>query len=264
MRVSEFMTPGPVTVEGDEELDTALRLMERHDVRHLPVVEGKTLVGVLSDRDLLKATGGVQGTGRSTEKNRVRDHAVPAPFVADPDDSAVSVLVEVVARGIGCLPVVRGGELIGIVSEMDLLREFVRAVDRGEVAGSTSVTVKHLMTRAPRTVRTTDSIEVAFRLMEGGAVRHVPVTEDGKLVGILSDRDLRRAHACGFGSETAAAEEMTPRPVTVTSTTMARDAAHAMRKQKLGALPVVDDGELVGILTIPDLLDHAVGALRLA
>jgi acetoin utilization protein AcuB len=57
MKVADVMTPEPVTIESVSSLDRALELMDRLDIRHLPVLEDGRLAGILSDRDVLEATG---------------------------------------------------------------------------------------------------------------------------------------------------------------------------------------------------------------
>ena len=57
MKVQEFMTAAPLTIDENASLETALATMDEHAIRHLPVVEGEHLIGVLSHRDLIGLTG---------------------------------------------------------------------------------------------------------------------------------------------------------------------------------------------------------------
>lgn len=265
MIVADFMTPDPLTVDVDDELDQALRLMDERRVRHLPVLEQGKLVGVLSDRDLLALTGGVRGAGRFVAGGRrVGDHLRREPVTAEPDDSAVSILVEVVLNGIGCLPVVKDGALVGIVTEMDLLREYLKAARSGRLAGEVDPTLEALMTRDVETLESRASLDDAVSLMRRTSVRHIPVRDEDRLAGIFSDRDLRRAQAHGFGAETTVGETMTPDPRTLSPRDTVTAAAELMHEQRISALPIVDGTELVGIVSIPDVLDHCMGTLRLA
>ena len=88
--------------------------------------------------------------------------------------------------------------------------------------------------------------------MDSGNFRHVPVVEEGKLIGILSDRDIR-SHA-GALESTCASAEMTANPVTVDPTTTVEEATRLMLRLKISAVPVVEDGKPVGILTTSDIL----------
>lgn len=119
--------------------------------------------------------------------------------------------------------------------------------------------VNQLMTKEPTTVASTDTLEQARLLMEAGGFRRVPVIDQGKLVGILSDHDIRQ-HA-GHLAHTRVDAAMTRRVVTVTPSTMMERAAHLLLKHKVGGLPVVDGNRVVGIVTTSDILGAFVRML---
>ena len=96
--------------------------------------------------------------------------------------------------------------------------------------------------------------------MDWKHVRHVPVEdESGRLVGLVSHRNLLRLLACGLhgsNAESIAVRNiMKADPVTVSPSTPTLEAIEIMRSHKLGCLPVVEDGTLVGILTAHDFLE---------
>lgn len=97
-------------------------------------------------------------------------------------------------------------------------------------------------------------------------INQLPVVVNDKLVGIVTDRDLRDAYPSSlrpfrgkdideFGDSHLVEEVMTYSVVTVSPQTSLRDAALQLRQQRFGALPVVENGKLVGIITRSDLLD---------
>jgi acetoin utilization protein AcuB len=115
-----------------------------------------------------------------------------------------------------------------------------------------------------------DSILHAREVMEQQRVNQLPVVVDGRLVGIVTDRDLRdafpsvfepprqRASARQHGSDPAAIaveNVMTTNVLTLGPNDLVVDAARLMRRERIGALPIVDGTRLVGILTRSDLLD---------
>ena len=112
--------------------------------------------------------------------------------------------------------------------------------------------ISRLMTNGPATVSSNDSLQTAAMLMEKGGFRRVPVVDGGKLVGIVSDRDVR-AHS-GYLELTKVTAAMTSDPKTVTPKMSVEDAARLMIEHKIGGLPVVENGKLVGILTATDIL----------
>ena len=122
-------------------------------------------------------------------------------------------------------------------------------------------TVGHLMSTDLFTVRPDDLVEMVARVMEWKDVRHVPVEDgEGRLVGIVSHRSLLRMLADGppGGGELVAVRQiMNPDPVSVAPTTPVPEAVELMRSRRIGSLPVVEDGRLVGIVTVYDFLESA-------
>ena len=112
--------------------------------------------------------------------------------------------------------------------------------------------ISRLMTHQPVTVSSQDHLQTAATLMERGGFRRVPVVDGDSLVGIITDRDIRR-HV-GYLDSTKITAAMTADPKTVTPKMSVEDAARLMISHKIGGLPVVEDGKLVGILTTTDVL----------
>jgi acetoin utilization protein AcuB len=108
------------------------------------------------------------------------------------------------------------------------------------------------MTKDPVTVIGEDLLIQARLKMQKGGFRRLPVVSDGLLVGIITDRDMRE-HA-GYLDRTEVAAAMSKKPITVTPATTVEVAAQRLLKQKIGGLPVVEDGHLVGMITTSDIL----------
>jgi CBS domain-containing protein len=127
------------------------------------------------------------------------------------------------------------------------------------------ITVADFMTKDLVTVRATDDLALAESLLRLGGIRHLPVVQDGKLVGLLTQRDLLRSGAAGkpVARETAVRDAMTPAPTTVRPVTGLAQAARVMLERKFGCLPVCDDaGSLVGIVTEADFVRFAADVVR--
>lgn len=129
------------------------------------------------------------------------------------------------------------------------------------------LTVSDLMTVNPCTVTPTTTLRHIMELMKGEGCRQLPVLEDGRLVGIVTDRDVRlvmnspivlhgRWQDEELMDKVTAESCMTPNPITVTPDTPAYRAAEMLSIYKFGALPVVEEGKLVGIVTTTDFLDY--------
>ncbi len=125
--------------------------------------------------------------------------------------------------------------------------------------------VKDSMTREVVTLTPQDTAKTALALCRDRRIRHLPVMGDGGLVGIVSDRDLRSA-APAFGeAERVAtlegvriADVMAGEVATADPEDPIEQAANVMREEKIGCLPVVQDGDLVGILTSSDVMKALV------
>lgn len=128
------------------------------------------------------------------------------------------------------------------------------------------LTVNDLMTLIPNTVTPDTPLRTIVGVMKSQGCRQLPVLDNGRLVGIITDRDVRLVmnspivlHGRWQDEElldkVTAESCMTPNPVTVTPDTPAAQAAELLALYKFGALPVVEAGTLVGIVTVTDFLE---------
>ncbi len=108
------------------------------------------------------------------------------------------------------------------------------------------------MSKNPETIAPEDYLADAVVKMARGGFRRLPVVKDGKLVGIITDRDLRE-HA-NLLKRTRTQAAMTKDLLTVTPRTTLEQAAKLMLSHKISGLPVTDAGQLVGIITTSDIL----------
>jgi CBS domain-containing protein len=108
------------------------------------------------------------------------------------------------------------------------------------------------MTLDPVTAAPEDKLSAVHSKMLEGGFRCVPVVKDGKPIGIVTDRDIR-AHT-GFLDHTEAFKAMSEALITVSPSTTIREAARLLRERKIGALPVVENEKLAGVITTTDVL----------
>lgn len=146
MLVKDRMTPDPVTISPDTSFPEAFRIMREKRIRHLPVLENKKLIGVVARTDLLHASPSPATSLSVFEISylmanlHIRE-VMSTPPVTVPEDlpleEAASIMVE---KKIGCLPVMRDGEMVGLITETDIFETFVEILG-GEDA-SLRVTVR--------------------------------------------------------------------------------------------------------------------------
>ena len=124
------------------------------------------------------------------------------------------------------------------------------------------IMVRDVMTRRLVTIGPETPCAEARRLMDEHRIRHLPVMAGGRLIGMVSDRDVRSVPSGAPGP--VAGRIMTPDPATVSSDTRIEHAARLMLDARFGSLPVVDAGDLVGIVTYTDLLRAFVRVIETA
>jgi len=120
------------------------------------------------------------------------------------------------------------------------------------------VKVEEFMTRDPATLRPESMCSEAAALMKREDCGSLPVVKDGKLVGIVTDRDIVIRGLAGGKDPThlAVSEIMTAGPLTVAPDMKAEDASKLMSEKQVRRLPVVENGRLVGVLAIGQLARH--------
>jgi CBS domain-containing membrane protein len=127
--------------------------------------------------------------------------------------------------------------------------------------------VREIMMGSPVTLKPEDTLDLANDVISLGRIRHIPVVEDKRLVGLLSERDLMGAAATkifGLKQKSKSAllksvlikDVMKKKVLTVAPSTKIKDAAHLMADKKIGCVPVVSDGTLVGLVTTTNILRY--------
>ena len=130
--------------------------------------------------------------------------------------------------------------------------------------------VREIMMSAPVTLKPEDSLDLANDVISLGRIRHIPVVEDGRLVGLLSERDLLGAAATqifGLKQKRKSAllrsvlikDVMKKKVFTVGPETPIKETAHLMADKRIGCVPVVSAGALVGLVTTTDILRYVEG-----
>ncbi|MCP4166658.1 MAG: CBS domain-containing protein [Chloroflexi bacterium] len=133
--------------------------------------------------------------------------------------------------------------------------------------------VRDVMTPNPITIGPNHAIGTALAKMRHGGFRRLPVVENGKLIGIITDRDLRLAMNSPYVLREGWYDSylmehievrscMTAHPLTVSSDTSLVEAVRLMEEHKFGGIPVVDDGSITGILTETNLMKYLIDLLQ--
>jgi acetoin utilization protein AcuB len=132
--IGSVMITAPISVDVGEPVRVAQDRMIDHEIRHLPVLDGERLVGIVSDRDMSRLESD-PAWERRAESLLVRDVCTVDFYAVDPDTPLDEVLMEMAQRRIGSVIVARGGQIVGLFTMTDACRCFAEHL-RGKSAGS--------------------------------------------------------------------------------------------------------------------------------
>jgi CBS domain-containing protein len=268
MKIKDVMKRDPVVMRDSDPLHLARSTMAWLQSRHLPVVRDGRLVGILTEHDLLAY--GVTAKDEDWLTAPVDWAMHRDPQTCGPEDSITEVAGRMASAKIGCLPVVELGRVVGLVTSTDVLAaqvyQSMRPVERSPLTAS------DVMTRDPATVHPDDHVLDAAARMHQLDVRHLLVIDGtSRLIGILSDRDVRRA----IGNPLDAMESniqrvriaairvqdvMTAAVQTAAPEEAVSELARRFVQRSVGALPVLDpEGKPIGIVSYVDALEALAG-----
>jgi len=132
IKVEEFMTTDLFTVQKDDLVELVAEIMDWRKIRYMPVENPKgELVGLISSRLLLRHFARKKHDPDAAEA-AVKDIMIAKPVTVTPDNTILDAMYKMRENGCGCLPVVKGTELVGIITEMDFLRITSRLLERKE------------------------------------------------------------------------------------------------------------------------------------
>ena len=129
--VAKYMSPGPHTIGREQSLAAAKQLMHKSHVRHLPVLHGGKLVGVISEREL-----DVIGALPGSKQLSVEDAMVPDVYVTSEDTELATVVTDMARLKVGSAIVVKGDDVVGVFTAVDGLRALAELLTSPQPATS--------------------------------------------------------------------------------------------------------------------------------
>ncbi len=188
--IAKIMTSPLHTIASHRPMLDASHIMEKQGVRHLCVAKDEEIVGLISIRDLVRYFVYAESGPIRELDNVYRPLSVLMQTSIETIDGNVPVreaAQQMSTKKIGALLVQQNGDLKGIVTERDLVQKVL-----GEEEDANQLTVKAVMNHPLIDIDINRTIHDASDLMADKWIRHLPVTENHKIVGILSVRDLIR------------------------------------------------------------------------
>jgi CBS domain-containing protein len=131
--VEEFMSTDLFTVQKDDLIELVAEIMDWRRIRYMPVENNKgELIGLISSRMLLRHFARCGKMNKQSGATIVSDIMIEKPVTVSPETAIMDAMLKMQEQRIGCLPVVKGKELVGIITEMDFLRITNRLMERLE------------------------------------------------------------------------------------------------------------------------------------
>jgi len=244
------------TVDPEMGLTDAVAKMRAKDLHEIPVTEnGKKLLGVVSYRSIIRRKNLVIGT-------KVKS-AMDLPPDVNPETMITKVAEQFLSSGYRQIPVIKGNKMVGLVSRSDIASIIPKIKDLK------AIKISNIMTTQVQTVLEDEPIKSAIETMRKLDIRTLPVVDDeGMLTGIIGIRDIVNYNWNGNRRETtgeisgeknhvdvkvgAMANEAV---VTIAPDATISDAYKLMSSKKVSALPVMEKENLVGIVTMYDMVE---------
>jgi CBS domain-containing protein len=141
MKVENLMTRNVLTLRGDQTLRDAISIVQKHHIRHIPVVNGPRVVGIVTDRDIKRATPSLLSGVDQAEYERVLNETrvfqvmTREPATVTPDTDLAEAVRILIDKKFGALPVIDGSGLVGILTDTDILRAYLRILTAPQSEG---------------------------------------------------------------------------------------------------------------------------------
>jgi CBS domain-containing protein len=258
MQIKNLMSEDVITIDKDQNLSDALKLLRKNNVSRLPVVNNKELVGIISERDIASKLGSSKYESMPASRLHISSVMVKDVFTVPETMQLGEVAKLMLDNGIGSVPVMCEDKMVGIVSKADFVTLAVGiAFDK--------ITVKEIMTKDLIVVSPTERLVHARRQMMEGHVGRLPVVDDDRLVGMLTSKDLMRAfidfrkhvpekYQKSQIKEVLIEDIMSSNPIFTSKDATISEVAKIMIETGYNGLPVVEGNEVVGIITQTDIL----------
>ena len=258
MQIKNLMSEDIITIDKDQNLSDALKLLRKHNVSRLPVTNNKQLVGIISERDIADKLGSSKYESMPASRLHISSVMVKDVFTVPQTMQLDEVARLMLENGIGSVPVMEDDEMVGIVSKADFVTLAVGiAFDK--------IAVKEIMTKGLIAVSPTERLVHARRQMKDNHVGRLPVVDEDVLEGMVTSKDLMRAfidfrkkvpekYQKSQIKEVLVEDVMSSNPTFTTKEATISEVAKIMIETGYNGLPVVEDNKVVGIITQTDIL----------
>ena len=244
LRMRDIMSCEMVTVTSEDTIFSAVKKMSDNNISCVIVVDDEMVIGILTDKDVLK---GVAGSDTQFHRLRVGDRMSSPVETVSSDTSVIAAGKVMETKGIKRLPVVDGGQLVGVATQTDVMR--------GLISISPLKAVSEIMSTDVVTVDTGASVAEAARIMASNGVSCLVATHHKGAAGIVTEKDvLRRVVALRRDpNQTQVVDIMSFPMISIPPDCSVLSAGIKMDQMHLHRLTVMTDNEVCGIITQTDI-----------
>ncbi len=258
MQIKNLMSENIITVDKDQNLTDALKLLRKHNVSRLPVTNNKELVGIISERDIANKLGSSKYENMPASRLHVSSVMIKDVITVPQSMQLGEVAKIMLEKGIGSVPVMEDNEMVGIVSKADFVTLAVGiAFDK--------ISVKEIMCKNLISVSPSERIVHARRQMIESHIGRLPVVDDETLVGMVTSKDLMRAfiefrksvpekYQKSQIKDLLVEDIMSSNPVFVSKDMSITEISNIIMETGFNGLPVVENDKVIGIITQTDIL----------
>ena len=267
MHVKDIMQKEVVLIDKDQNIQDALKLIEKHKISRLPVINTnqdhvKELVGIITEKDIALRLGSSKYGNLAPSHFHASTVMTPDPLTVESNRSIGVAAKTMIENKVGGMPVVDEGEIVGIITKTDFLNTC-----RGRPFNE--ITVEERMTRDLITISAYERLVHARRLIIDENIGRIPVLEDAELEGIITAKDIANSmisfrkvvpdkYKHARIRNLLVEDVMTQNVKKISKAASLDEAAAFMLENNFSGLPVVDGKDLVGIITKTDLLNFIV------
>jgi len=268
MHVKDIMSSKVVVIDKDQNIHDALKLMKKHKVSRLPVINTnheneKELVGIITEKDIALRLGSSRYGNMAPSHFYISTVMSPNPLTAKSTDSVGNIAKIMIDNKIGGIPVVDNGEITGIVTKTDFIKTC-----QGIPYDKTYI--KDRMQTNVMTISPEDRLVHARRIIIDEDIGRLPVMSSGELEGILTAKDIASSmisfrkvvpdkYQAARIRNLLVEDIMTQNVRTIGQESTIADASSLMISDDFSGVPVTDEtGKITGMITKTDIMNFIV------
>ncbi len=263
MHVKDIMSREVFLVDKDQNIQDALKIMKKHKISRLPVVNTnndnvKELVGIMTEKDIARRLGSSRYGNLAPSHFHVSTVMTQNPLTIESTKSIGTAAQLMIENKIGGIPVVDNGEIRGMLTKTDF-------INTCKGRSFQEITVSDRMTPNPITISSQDRLVHARRMIFDEDIGRLPVMDDDDLEGIVTAKDIARSmisfrkvvpdkYKPARIRNLLVEDIMTQNVKIISPDASIEEVSSIMVENNFSGMPVLEDGNLTGVITKTDLM----------